>query len=117
VNGACFTLPPIGQNGQYIYPYMHGPAFLDSDLTAQKDFQFAHSRTLQFRLAAFNFLNHPLTTFTPSFQNETNLNLSNLTATTTPPPGSATYQPSSGFGFAQYKTGRRLVEVSAKYTF
>lgn len=116
INGACFGLPPIGQNGTNILPYVHGPAYFDSDLTAQKAFRFSESKSLQFRLAAFNFLNHPLTSFTGSFSNQYNLNLSNL-AGTSYSPSSAAFQPSSGFGVAAYKQGRRVVELSAKYTF
>jgi Carboxypeptidase regulatory-like domain len=115
MNGACFGLPPIGQNGPNIYPYMHGPAYFDSDLSAQKAFNFSESKSLQFRLSGFNFLNHPLTSFTSSFSNQySNLNLSNLTSYT---PSSAVYQPSSGFGAAAYKQGRRVVELSAKFNF
>lgn len=114
VNGACFGLPPIGQNGPSVLPYMHGPAYLDSDLTAEKELKFSESKSLRFRLAAFNFMNHPLTSFTGSFANQYSLNLSNFTSFT---PSSAAYQPSSGFGVAAYKMGRRVVELSAKYTF
>lgn len=114
VNGACFGLPNIGQNGANIFPYMHGPAYVDSDLTAEKSFKFTEYQSLRFRLAAFNFLNHPLTSFTGSFSNQYSLNLSNFTSYT---PGSAASATSSGFGVAAYKMGRRLVELSVKYDF
>jgi hypothetical protein len=115
MNGSCFGLPPIGQNGPSIYPYMHGPAYIDSDLSAQKAFKFSESKSMQFRLSGFNFLNHPLTSFTSSFSGQySNLNLSNLTSLV---PSSAVYQPSSGFGVASYKQGRRVVELAGKFFF
>jgi hypothetical protein len=114
VNGACFGLPAIGQNGPYIIPYMHGPAYVDSDLSAQKAFHFSESKSLQFRVSGFNFLNHPLTSFTSSFSGEYSLILSNATSFT---PSSAAYAPSSGFGTAAYKQGRRVAELSGKFVF
>jgi hypothetical protein len=115
INGACFRLPAMGQNGPAFYPYLHGPAYFDSDLSAQKAFSFPHEQSLQLRFAAFNFLNHPLTSFTGNFTNETTLSLNNSAVGATPQ--SAVYDPTSRFGFADYKEGRRVVEVSLKYSF
>ncbi len=114
VNGSCFGLPQVGQNGWYQLPYMHGPAYSKSDLTAQKKFALSGEKAIQFRAAAFNFLNHPLSSFTSSFSNQYSLNLSNFASEA---PGAATYQPSSGFGVAPYKVGRRTLELSVKYVF
>ena len=115
INGACFTVPAIGTNGQYILPYVHGPAYFNSDLTAEKGFGLGHERELRLRLAAFNFLNHPLNSFGTGYAQQLNLNLSDVAPGGTF--GGATYQPSSGFGFAPQKIGRRLLEVSAKFNF
>jgi hypothetical protein len=113
INGACFGLPGInsGQNGQYIFPYAQGPTFFNTDLTAEKGFSLGGERNLHFRIAAFNFLNHPLNSFGTGYAQQTNLSLNGTSAST------ATYSPSTGFGFAPYKLGRRLLEVSAKFTF
>jgi hypothetical protein len=111
VNGACFGLPSIGQNGQYIFPYAQGPTFFNTDLTVEKGFSLGGERNLHFRIAAFNFLNHGLNSFGTGYASQTNLSL-NGTST-----GTAAYSPSSGFGFAPYKLGRRLLEVSAKFNF
>jgi Carboxypeptidase regulatory-like domain len=114
INGNCFGTPNLLQNGPYKYPFLGGPAYLDSDLSAQKSFKIRESQNIQFRISAFNFLNHALTTFTGDFANEYTLNLTN-------PNGSAFNQgmndPSLGFGTAAYKTGRRVVELMAKYNF
>ncbi len=115
INGACFALPALGHNGPAFYPYLHGPAYFDSDLSAQKAFNFAHGQSVQLRFAAFNFLNHPLTSFTGNFSNETTLSINDTNPGATP--ATATYSPTSRFGFADYKQGRRVVEMSLKYSF
>ncbi len=116
VNPACFQLPQIGQNGPFNYPYVHGPAFFNSDLTLVRNVPLPDKKNLQFRFAAFNFLNHPLTTYSTSFPQEIQLNLSNLSANGyTANPASATAAP--GFGTSTIKEGRRIVEVAAKFTF
>lgn len=45
INGACFGLPQIGQNGQYILPYAHGPAFFNTDLSAEKGFSLGRQES------------------------------------------------------------------------
>jgi hypothetical protein len=73
---------------------------------------------VQFRIAAFNFLNHGNSSFNNADHNgnETILNLSNNNATTQE--NSATLAPSSSnFGFSPLREGRRILEVSAKYSF
>ena len=96
-------------------PYAHGPAFFNSDLTAEKGFGLGAGREFRLRIAAFNFLNHPLNSFGTGYAQQLNLNLSDVASN-----GSysgATYSPSSGFGFAPQKIGHRLMEVSAKFNF
>ena len=115
LNPACFALPAIGTNGQYIEPYAHGPAFFNSDLTLEKGFGLGEDRNLRLRIAGFNFLNHPLNSFGTGYASQTTLQLSDTAANATP--SQATYNPLSGFGSAPQKLGRRLMEISAKYTF
>jgi len=114
INGSCFALPQIGTgNGKLIYPYIHGPGFFQSDLTVRKDFHLNDRQTLQISGAAFNFLNHPLVTFSNVSPNQETLDFINP----------ANYDPTqaiqynSEFGITPYKTGRRVVEISMKYTF
>jgi hypothetical protein len=114
-NGSCFALPAVGTNGQYILPYAHGPKFVDSDLTLEKTIGLGEKRDLHLRIAGFNFLNHPLNSFGTGYASQTTLNLSDTSSAGTI--ASAKYNPASGFGMAPQKLGRRLMEVSAKFTF
>ncbi|WP_162173538.1 carboxypeptidase-like regulatory domain-containing protein [Pseudacidobacterium ailaaui] len=127
VNGNCFALPvTTGVNGPYRMPYLHGPAFTDSDLTVQKAFHLGEGRALQFRFAAFNFLNHANTTFTSAVEpsnitlNYSNLVNGNTTTSAVPLPtalATATNTNAAVFGTAPLRTGRRISEMSLKFTF
>jgi len=46
-------------------PYLPGPMYWNSDLTATKNFKMGARRNLQVRIAGFNFLNHVLLSFAP----------------------------------------------------
>ncbi len=114
INGACFQLPSVGgNNGQFIYPYIHGPGLFQSDLTVFKNINLKESRALQFSAAAFNFLNHPLNTFSNVDPTEEQMDFVNGVNYN---PGQAT-QVNTTFGTTHFKAGRRVVELSAKYTF
>ena len=110
VNGSCFAPPTIpGQNGPSLLPVSYGPAFFNSDLAVFKNFDIKESRKLQFRVQAYNFLNHPLYSF-PSG--------SNLTLQFTQDPGTQQItQANSSFGITTQKQGARIVEFAAKFYF
>jgi hypothetical protein len=114
INGNCFGTPNLLQNGPYQYPYLHGPAYFDTDLSLQKAFDITHEQNITFRISAFNFINHALTTFTGDFPNEYQLVETNATGTSF---NQGVNNSALGFGNAQYETGRRVVELSAKYNF
>ncbi|MBZ5727904.1 MAG: carboxypeptidase-like regulatory domain-containing protein [Acidobacteriia bacterium] len=103
VNGDCFAPPAAGTNGDFIFPYVKGPAFFNSDLAAFKSFRCGEHRHVQLRFAAFNFLNHPLPSFLGS--GESNLTLQ------FDPSGRLTRP---DFGVVTNKTGRRLVQLAIK---
>jgi Carboxypeptidase regulatory-like domain/TonB-dependent Receptor Plug Domain len=126
INGYCFALPAYGVNGQTNLGYLRGPAFFNSDLTLRKTIPFKDARNMQIQFAGFNFLNHPLPSFSSRFPNEANLRfydpnfagfagvqLANGTATN----GTCSSAGSQCFGYAGYKTGRRVMEVSLRYNF
>ena len=62
-NPSCFTTPGLGQVGSFNWPYIKSPAYFDSDLGLYKSFKVTESKSLQFRVQATNFLNHPLPQF------------------------------------------------------
>ena len=105
---------PSGQ-GQYRLPYIHGPAFLQKNLSLFKDFPAGEGKTLEFRASAFNFLNHPLVSFNNG--DPSNLELGNLLDAV---PGQSLTDSELGyknFGIANIKYGSRLMELSGKFTF
>ena len=109
INGNCFAAPSaVGQNGPTMLPAIYGPAFFSSDLGLFKNFKITESKSLQFRVSAYNFLNHPLWSF-----NGNNLNLS---YTQDPTTGALT-QSNSTFGEATNKQGHRIVELAMKFYF
>ena len=72
-----------------------------------KNFVFSESRKLQLRFSAYNFLNHPLTTFNPANGNQTlNLNLN-----------AAGQNTNKQFGYANYLTGSRSIQLALKFFF
>jgi carboxypeptidase family protein len=105
INGNCFALPSIGHNGSMIIPYLRGPGYQDHDISVFKNWSFTETRKLQFRLAAYNVFNHPLTTFT---NGDPNLNLTFNTDGTLA---------NKNFGIADNKVGRRILQMAIKFYF
>ncbi len=124
INSACYTLPQVGQQGTIRSPYIHEPAYTDTDLTAAKDIRLGEGRNVQLRFAAFNFINHANTTFatgTPGQSGALTLNYNNTANTTGVPVtqavATAPNTNASTFGLAPLRTGRRVAEVSLKFNF
>jgi hypothetical protein len=126
VNGYCFGIGPQGVNGPANLGYLRGPAFFNSDLTIQKTIHLKESRNIQLRLAGFNFLNHPLISFSSRYPAEANLRLYDpnyagfagaTLLNSSDPSGNCSTAGSNCFGYAGYKTGRRVLEISARYNF
>jgi hypothetical protein len=107
MNGNCFAAPSPGHNGPYVMPYIKGPAFFNSDLSLFKNFQISENKRIQFRFSAYNFLNHPLTTFSPA-GGDNNLNLSL---------DQSGHLTNDRFGYADYLTGHRSVQLALKFYF
>jgi len=99
----------VGQNGPTLLPVSYGPGYVNSDLAVFKNFQITEGSKVQFRIQAYNFLNHPLR----SFNGTNNLGLSfqqnPLTQEIT--------MNNSSFGSATTKEGNRVLEFSVKYYF
>jgi hypothetical protein len=110
VNASCFA-PPItpGKNGPAMIPVSYGPRDINSDLAVYKNFTMSESRSLQIRVQAYNFLNHPLYSFP---------NGSNLTLQFTQDPATLKItQANANFGKATQKQGARTMEFAAKFYF
>jgi hypothetical protein len=106
INANCFAMPTsIGQNGPSVLPPIYGPWFFNSDLGLFKNFAFSEQKKLQFRINAYNFLNHPLWSF----------NGSNLTLTYSPETGLPVTN--SPFGYVTTKQGARIVQLAVKFLF
>ncbi len=107
INGNCFAAPTPGHNGAYIMPYIKGPAFFTNDLSLFKNFQLSESKKIQFRVSAYNFLNHPLTSFNPG-GGDNNLTLSL---------NQQGKLANSTFGYADYLNGNRSIQFTFKFYF
>jgi hypothetical protein len=122
VNGTCLKLPPQGSQGQWNLPDSRGPVFFKWDMTINKNFKIKDRQDIQFRLAAFNFLNHPITSFSGGDPNKP------LSLVVGDPAGShfgslqdalshaAVVNPDI-FGGTSYKVGQRILELGLKYNF
>lgn len=127
-NPACFAPPDKQlQNGPYMWPYIKGPGYFNSDLGVFKNFKITERQTLQFRVQAFNFLNHPLPDFTLD-GTDLQLNFKCLNngvqlAGCQPDPLDTSGNTSlvntnpDTNGKPHYKVGRRVMEFALKYTF
>jgi len=109
INGNCFApFATPGQQGSYIFPTLTGPGFFNTDLSVFKNFTIGKSenKKLQFRFSGYNFLNHPNRTFIagdPGLQ----LNFS--------PAGQLLENGNTQFGYADNKTGHRIVQGVVKF--
>jgi len=57
-NTSCFSLPALGGIGSAPRRFFYGPGIENLDLALLKDIHLSPTRILQFRLEAFNALNH-----------------------------------------------------------
>jgi len=57
-NTALFSLPALGQLGTAARRFFYGPGIANSDLALLKSLHLSESKSLQFRVEAFNFMNH-----------------------------------------------------------
>lgn len=111
-NPDCFGVPTeTGVNGPSIWPYIKGPAYVTSDLSVYKNFKIAERHNLQFRVSAFNFLNHPLGQFEKTDDTTMRFRAVGDQA------GLYEQYNANFTGKPAYKVGRRLFEFALKYTF
>jgi hypothetical protein len=105
MNPACFSLPAIGTNGNYIFPDIRGPGYVNHDFGVFKNFAMGNGRKFQFRASFTNVFNHPQR----FVDNNANLNLNYENGVMT----------NQNFGVLprDNKYGRRIVQLAFKFYF
>jgi hypothetical protein len=93
--------------------YIKGPAYFNTDLSLFKNFHVTERQTLQFRIQAFNFINHDLPDLTQGNALNLNFNQNGVNTNTC----ASTTSGSCTDGRAHYTTGRRVLELALKYNF
>jgi len=118
-NPSCFGIPAgNGVNGSYQWPYIHGPAYWDTDLALQKTFKVTEKQNVQFKVSAFNFLNHPLWSFDNNNMGNINVTYKGYYSSATGKANYSLYNPSSSaLGYVNTKFGQRTLELTLKYNF
>jgi hypothetical protein len=114
LNGNCFTAPAIGTQGGQKFPYMSAGAYYDNDLALYKTFNLHDRQKVQFRISAFDWMNHalweyssltPLTLgYTADYSSKTITNNTNI----------------AKFGVMDTKTQapyQRILSLNVKYSF
>jgi hypothetical protein len=97
-NPAAFARPAPGTFGVQPRNLLRNPALWNFDLGIRKSVPLTGSQQLQFRVEAFNALNHPNWGSSPT--------------------SGANNNPTSGsFGFVTNKFGERVIQLSMKYSF
>lgn len=119
LKATCFAPPKIGQYGPVSEPYTM-VAYFDSDMSLYKDFHVWRDQHAEFRIEAFNWLNHPLRQFSGGGQLALHYQVpygtSNFQQLTASYPGGSI----SNFGVTDQKNGapnQRTLELSVKYEF
>jgi hypothetical protein len=105
-NPACFSAPTVGNNGNYVFPYLKGNSYSNHDLSLFKNFPIgSKGQKLQLRIAAYNVFNHATAYADPG----TNLTLQFTNGV----------QSNPNFGKLpdDNKFGRRIVQLAVRYTF
>ncbi len=116
-NPACFTTPAQGSQGTYIWPYIHGPAYFDTDLAIYKTFNITSRQNVQFRLDATNWLNHPLRQFGLAGSGDEELSFVGPNDAAGNETLSPTNTNTETTGKPAFTTGQRVLLFTVKYVF
>jgi hypothetical protein len=115
INPTCFRAPTVvGQNGPYVIPPIYGPAFFNWDMGIFKNFRITESKSIEFRINGYNWLNHPLWSFYQSGGTNLTMQLDPTTYTTNNPKGNPV---NPLFGVATDRQGHRIVQLQFKFIF
>ncbi len=116
---SCFTPPKFGQYGPVSEPYTM-VAYFDSDMSLYKDFHVWRDQHAEFRIQAFNWLNHPLRQFSGGGQLTLGYQVPYGTQNFAPQPSDYPGGNPNNFGVLDQKNGapnQRVLELSVKYVF
>jgi hypothetical protein len=120
LNAANFTLPAIDSLGIGNTPptLAYGPGVINLDFSLAKQFKFAETKSLEFRVETFNTLNH----FNPSNPSAglTFNCASAVTGTCNPQPGATSYLPQTNSNFGVISSAQvqaRRTILSARFRF
>ncbi len=111
-NASCFAPPAPGTQGTEMWPFIHGPSVINSDMSLFKTFQLTESKKIQFRLQAYIFLNHPNAAFEVANNGDLQLNFGTPAGTLSP-----TNVNTQTNGTPLHTVGNRLVEFAVKFYF
>src|SRR5579884_935137 len=115
-NPSCFAVPTNrGQNGPTVWPTIVGPAYFDTDMGVYKDFKVTERQKVEFRLTAFNILNHPNQQF--GLGSDVNVSLACPSGQTCTSASQYVNTNSKTTGTPLYTFGNRTVELALKYSF
>ena len=111
----CFTPPPPGQRGVYVFPYLKGPAYNSQDLTLAKTVSLTETKKLLFRISSNNIFNHPLRSMQ---DNNLNLQFETANADSANPTLVPNQFTKDNFGrWTGLKFGRRILTMGVKFSF
>jgi carboxypeptidase family protein len=122
VSANSLGLPGIGKLGTYETPIFRGPGLWNYDLTLFKSFPFGENRRVEFRVAAFDILNHanpqnPDMGTTWEWDMPANLQPTTQNAYSMGKPKLLNGNVPSGFGYVPTAWGHREVEFALKLYF
>jgi len=108
INPTCFAAPTVvGQNGPTVIPPLYGPTFFNWDMGVFKNFRITESKSFEFRIMGYNWLNHPLWSFYSNSGSNLTLNISPTTYA----------NQNAMFGTATDRQGHRIIQMQFKFIF
>ena len=117
LNGACFSAPAVGTQGGKAWPYMSMTPYFNNALAVYRTFHIYEKQQIQFRISAFDWLNHSLLTFNGGTPTSVNYNVDYASKTITPnfnKPGAPVFGVMTVRSALPYA---RVMELDVKYSF
>ncbi len=119
LNGACFSAPAVGTQGGKAWPYMSQTPYFNNALAVYRTFHIYEKQQVQFRISAFDWLNHSLLTFNGGTPTTVNYNVDYASKTITPNFNN-TATGNGAFGVMTVRSAlpyARVMELDVKYSF